>query len=272
MIYYSNCKINIGLNIVEKYSDGYHGLSTIFFPVKGLCDAIEIVEAENKSQFSSSGIDINCPDEMNLCMRAYNLLKTHYDIPFVKIHLHKNIPFGAGLGGGSANAACVLMALNSLFELNISKQQLIIFSSQLGSDVAFFIENRPMLGEGRGEILSDVDLSLNGYYLSILKPECSVPTSVAYSMITPKKPSFDLRNIAQKEVGEWRGIVVNDFEQPIFLKYPMLDEIKEALYSKGAEYVAMSGSGSAIFAISKSSIDLSIFESCNFSFSEKIEL
>ena len=270
MIYYSNCKINIGLNIVDRYEDGFHALSTIFFPVKGLRDAIEIIISDSETEFSGSGISVDCPIENNLCMKAYNILKSKFSLPNVKIHLHKSIPMGAGMGGGSANAAIVLMGLNDMFSLCLSKTELIEYSNMLGSDVAFFVENRPMLGEGRGGVLSEIDLSLDDYWLTVVKPDCSVSTPKAYSMIVPRKAKFNLNEISNLDIYKWKDIIVNDFERPIFELYPILSEIKTLFYDNSAIYSAMSGSGSAIYAISKERIDLSLFKRYGFCHQEKL--
>ncbi len=270
MIYYSNCKINIGLNVVSRYDDGFHALSTIFYPVRGLRDAIEIVMSDGETEFSSSGIEVDCPVESNLCMKAYSLMKANHHLPNVRIHLHKRVPMGAGIGGGSANAAAVLIGLNDLFNLKLSNIQLIEYSNMLGSDVAFFVENRPMLGEGRGGVLSAINMSLEGYWLTIVKPDCSVSTARAYSMITPRLAKFQLSDIGQLPISKWTDNIINDFEEPIFSLHPILHDIKTKLYSCGALYSSMSGSGSSIYAISCEPLDLSLFEQYGFCYQEKI--
>ena len=269
MIYYSNCKINIGLNIVDKYSDGYHAISTIFYPVTGLCDAIEIVKSDTDGfDYSSSGILVDCPIDKNLCSKAYNVVKEQFDISGIKLHLHKNIPTGAGLGGGSANATFVLIALNDIFNLGLDRVSLKSMADRLGSDTSFFVDNVPSIGQGRGGELSVIDLSLKGYWLTIIKSDFGVSTAEAYSMITVSAPKFDLSNIDVRNISSWRDYVVNDFEQPIFDKFPILNEIKNKLYDKGAIYASMSGSGSSIYAISESPIQIADFSEYGFCFQQ----
>ncbi len=270
MIFYSNCKINIGLNVESRQEDGYHTISTIFYPVKGLNDAIEILPTQGETVFSSTGIEVDCIPVDNLCLRAYRCIASRHNIPNVKIHLHKNIPTGAGLGGGSANAATILKALNQMFELGLSNSTLISYANELGSDVAFFIENRPMIGEGRGGELSEIDLDLSGYWLSIVKPNCSMSTREAYSLIKPYKADFSFRDISKLDLKQWQEKVINDFEKPIFAHLPILQEIKDSLINCGGDYVAMSGSGSSIYAISKDEINLECFEGKYFCHKEKI--
>ena len=246
MILFPNAKINIGLEILRKRPDSYHDLETVFYPIQ-LSDVLEI----NKSHefgFSTSGIPVGNSSD-NLVVKAYNLLQSEFNLPAVNIHLLKIIPMGAGLGGGSSDAAFTLIGLNELFELKLSKENLITYASKLGSDCPFFIINRPSFAEGRGEILSECDVNLSGYKLVLIKPECSVPTAVAYSKVTPVLPSVSLPQLVGKAIDEWSGKVVNRFEESVFPSYPQIKEIKEMLYSKGAVYASMSGSGSSVFGI-----------------------
>ncbi len=246
MVLFPNAKVNIGLEILRKRPDNYHDLETVFYPLL-LSDVLEI----NKSHefgFSTSGIPVGNSSD-NLVVKAYNLLQSEFNLPEVNIHLLKIIPMGAGLGGGSSDAAFTLIGLNELFELHLSKEELIAYASKLGSDCPFFIINQPSFAEGRGEILSECEVNLSGYKLVLIKPECSVPTAVAYSKVTPVLPSVSLLQLVKEGAKEWPGKVVNRFEESVFPSYPQIKEIKEMLYSKGAVYASMSGSGSSVFGI-----------------------
>ncbi len=250
MIVYSNCKINIGLNIIKRRSDGFHDIESIMYPLKSLCDVVEVVRNScNEIRYSESGVIVDCPVEANLCVRAAKLMQTEYHVGGVDIHLHKNIPFGAGLGGGSANATSVIIAINSLFELNLSVDMMKKLAAILGSDTAFFVENIPQLTEGRGEVLSAVDLNLAGKYIVLIKPDIAVSTAEAYAGVTPCVPELSLKEIITTDMSCWRGVVVNDFEKSLFTKYPELSQIKSDLYAKGAIYASMSGSGSSVYGI-----------------------
>jgi 4-diphosphocytidyl-2-C-methyl-D-erythritol kinase len=200
MIVFPNAKINIGLNITEKRADGFHNLETIFLPV-GWCDALEFVVA-NELQFSSSGIPISSEPESNLVMKAYRLLQKDFSLPPLKIHLHKQIPFGAGLGGGSSDAAFMLSMLNRKFELNLSKEELELYSAQLGSDCAFFIRNSPVFASGRGEIMQPIRLALNDWFILVVKPPVEVSTVKAFQLIVPQKPMYSLKATVQLPVQE----------------------------------------------------------------------
>lgn len=247
MISFPNAKINIGLNVVSKREDGYHNLETIFYPVK-LLDALEIVESDFTS-FSSSGIEIDGNPTDNLVYKAYQILKYGFDLPPVKLHLHKIIPFGAGLGGGSSNAAFTLKMLNEYFRLDLSNTQLEKYAAKLGADCPFFIQNKATFASGIGDEFEPIELDLSEYKIAIIKPNISVSTSEAYRNIKPQKPRFDLRNISSLPVEEWKDEIQNDFEKSVFPQYPEIRELKEKLYKMGAVYAAMSGSGSAVFAI-----------------------
>lgn len=250
MIVYPNAKINLGLNILRKREDGFHEISSVFYPVKWK-DALEIVRS-SQLKFTSGGLPIPGEIESNLCLKAFNLMKEAYDIPPVHIHLHKVLPMGGGLGGGSSDAAFTLRVLNELFSLNLDKPTLLALASKLGSDCAFFIENKPQLASGRGELLSPVELNLQGYKILLVYPAVGVSTPWAYSQITPRLSEFSIIETLQGPIENWKKQLVNDFEGPIFKAHPELEEIKEALYEFGAEYAAMSGSGSTMFGIFKS--------------------
>ncbi|MFR9503857.1 MAG: 4-(cytidine 5'-diphospho)-2-C-methyl-D-erythritol kinase [Rikenellaceae bacterium] len=247
----ANCKINIGLDVIERRADGFHELSTVMYPVKGLFDTLNIEITEGNSvEFSSSGIIIDCDTKNNLCIKAYNLMKSLY--PFiggVHIALDKQVPFGAGLGGGSSDATAVLVALDSLFGLQLDEQRLIELAAVLGSDTAFFVRNTPQLCSGRGEIMTDAKVDLSGKYLLLIKPEVNVSTREAYAGVKPAHPLKPLYELIKLPVERWQGEIKNDFESHIFKAYPLLGKIKEDLLAAGALYAAMSGSGSTIFGI-----------------------
>lgn len=235
----------MGLHIVNKRADGYHELETIFYPVNW-CDVLEIIPSD-ELQFSSSGLAI--PGKGNLCLDAYHLLKADFDISAVHIHLHKVIPIGAGLGGGSSDAAFTLKGLNELFDLKLSNEQLRAYALQLGADCPFFIENKPMLATGIGEVLEPIDLDLSQYHISIVKPDIHVSTAEAYSGVVSSQPLHSLLDLTQQPIADWQ--VQNDFEKSVFVQYPEVEKLKQSLYKKGAVYAAMSGSGSAVFGLFK---------------------
>lgn len=250
MIVYPNAKINIGLNVVAKREDGYHNIETVFYPI-GLSDTLSVEPSPLCSDysFSSSGIEIDGSIENNLIIKAYRLLQSEYEIPPVDISLVKNIPFGAGLGGGSSDAAFMLKALNKLFSLKISPKNLEELASELGADCAFFIRNRPVFASGIGNVFTPINLSLKGYFLLLVKPDIFVSTPEAYSLVTPRKPDVSLKELILKPVEEWKNLIVNDFEQSVFNKYPEISEIKKSIYDLGAVYASMSGSGSSVYGI-----------------------
>ena len=243
MLFFPNAKINIGLNITSKRADGYHNLESIFYPIAWR-DILEIIPSKQLS-FDSSGLSIT--GQGNLCLKAYELMKSHYGIAPVSMHLHKNIPIGAGLGGGSSDAAFTLMALNTIFELGLEKDELKKMAAQLGADCPFFIDNAPSLASGIGELLNPIDLDLFNYHLLVVKPNIFVSTVEAFSAIVPQTPSLSLEEEIKMPVKKWR--LKNDFEDSIFPKYPELFEIKRSLIQAGALYSSMSGSGSSIYGI-----------------------
>lgn len=258
MINFPNAKINIGLNVVEKRDDGYHTIESIFYPVK-YEDALEIVPAE-EFNFSSNGRLIDCDANDNLCVKAYKLLKQDYNLPNVNISLFKNIPLGAGLGGGSADATFVLLMLNNIFKLNISDDKLEEYSLKIGSDCPFFVKNSPVFVTGRGEIFETIELSLKEKFLVLVTPNIHVSTKEAYSGIVPKKSDFDLRDIASLDISRWRDCIKNDFETTIFTLYPQIEQIKNMMYEQGAVYASMSGSGPSVYGIFEKQIDIEFLE------------
>lgn len=247
MIVFPNAKINIGLNVVSKREDGYHNLETIFFPLK-LADALEFVEAD-ETKLTTSGIQIDGAPEQNLILKAYNLLRADFNLPPAHFHLHKVIPFGAGLGGGSSDAAFTLIMLNDYFNLGLSPQKLEFYASQIGADCPFFILNKPTFATGIGNKFHNIELDLTDYEIVILKPNIAVSTIEAYKNVIPRNPKFRLTEIIKTPVEEWKNLIVNDFEKSVFRKYPQIAELKQLLYDFGAGYASMSGSGSAVFGI-----------------------
>jgi 4-diphosphocytidyl-2-C-methyl-D-erythritol kinase len=251
MICFPNAKINLGLNVVSKRPDGYHNIETIFYPIP-VQDALEVVSAKADS-FSQTGIPVDTPAANNLVVKAMNLLKAHYPLPPLEVHLLKAIPFGAGLGGGSSDAAFMLKLLNDFLQLAIPVERLEEMASALGADCPFFIRNTPVFATGTGNQFAPVSLSLKGYSLCLVKPDIAVSTPDAYAMVTPRPPAKSLKEIIQTPVSEWKHTMINDFEESVFTKYPQIKQIKEELYEAGAVYASMSGSGSSVFGLFDSS-------------------
>lgn len=249
MIVFPNAKINLGLNVIEKRTDGFHNIKTVFYPI-ALCDILEIVESQNgKSTLFNSGLIVDGTPNNNLCIKALQLIKSDFLIPEVNIFLHKQIPFGAGLGGGSSDAASVLMLLNKMFDLKINHNKLMKYAAILGSDCSFFIKNKPQFATGRGEIMTDIDVDLSGYYFVLIKLDISVGTTQAYADIVPAKPETCISKIIANPVKLWKSELVNDFEISVFTRFPQVKQIKETLYQMGAVYASMSGSGSSVYGI-----------------------
>lgn len=249
MIVYPNAKINIGLDILRKREDNFHDLKSLFYPIQ-LCDILEVLAAESFS-YSQSGIAITGDTEDNLAVKAFRILQKRHKLPDVKIHLHKQIPFGAGLGGGSSDAAFMLTLLAERFNLNLSHSELSETALKLGSDCPFFIENTPVIASGRGEILTPFPITLRGMFLVLVKPDTPVSTAEAYAGISPAMPPHKLEDLLQEPVSIWKNNITNSFEKSVFQKHPEIKDIKEKLYAMGAEYAAMSGSGSSVFGLFK---------------------
>lgn len=254
MVTFPNAKINIGLSITEKRADGFHNLESCFYPV-GWCDVLEILPAE-KISFKSTGILIPGNPETNLCLKAYHLVKQDFNIPPVMIHLHKVVPIGAGLGGGSADCAFTIKTLNDLFELHLTTEQMENYARKLGSDCAFFIQNRPKYCVGKGDEFSEISLNLSGKHIVLVNPNIHISTAEAYSGVKPLKSEIDLRKILQNPVNQWMDVVKNNFENHLLSKYPAISIIKKQLYAHGAAYASMTGSGSTVFGIFEEEIDL----------------
>jgi 4-diphosphocytidyl-2-C-methyl-D-erythritol kinase len=247
MIFFPNAKINIGLHITGKRNDGYHNIESCFYPV-AWSDILEVVESDTLS-LKTTGIEIPGKWEDNLCIKAFNILKEAYQIPPVSFHLHKIVPIGAGLGGGSADGSFALKALNELFELQIENDQLEQFALQIGSDCPFFIKNQPIFVKGRGEVFEEMPLSLEGKIILMVNPPIHVSTGEAYSGIREYSEADSLKNSLLGPIENWKGIVKNDFEASVFTKYPEIADIKEILYNNGATYTSMTGSGASVFGI-----------------------
>ena len=259
MVSFPNAKINIGLNIIGKRADGFHNLETIFYPV-AVKDAVELIENKDASTdviFSSTGNSINVQDDENLCLKAVRLLKKDFEIPSLKMHLHKNIPMGAGMGGGSADASAILLLLNKKFQLNISTEKLIEYALLLGSDCPFFIINKPCFACGRGEVLQEIPLDLSAYKILIVHPGIHVNTAEAFTQLNANNfsPAGELAAQIKLDIQHWRHTIKNDFEASVFKKHVAIKEIKEKLYNEGAVYSAMSGSGSTVFGIFPLEVD-----------------
>ena len=266
MITFPIAKINLGLNVIEKRPDGYHNLETVFYPVK-ICDALEVFEMH--TDFTSdvdcdlkiTNIHIDGDEQRNLVVRAYKLLKEDFpNLPRVHAHLYKGIPTQAGMGGGSSDCGFMITLLNNMFGLKLTNQQMIDYAARLGADCPFFILNEPCYAEGIGEKLEPINLCLSGWHLAVVRPDIPVPTKEAFSLITPQHPEVCCRDIVMQPVEKWRDLLTNDFEKSVFTLHPEIEAIKDKLYSLGATYAAMSGSGSSLFGLFKQPVDLKCFD------------
>ncbi len=268
MITFPPCKINIGLWVTHRRTDGYHDIETIMIPAPWN-DVLEILPATDyKTTLKVTGLLIEEETEKNLCYKAWELLHTKHHIPHVQMHLHKCIPFGAGLGGGSADAAYTLKALNTLFNLQLDNTILKNYAVQLGMDCAFFIDEKPALATGRGDILKETDIDLRDYYIMIVKPDCHINTALAYKNIIPRKRAYALAHLIKKDIAEWKNTIDNDFEKYAFSVCTEIEDIKNKLYAQGALYASMSGSGSAVFGIFKNTPLAIAFEKATVFISE----
>jgi 4-diphosphocytidyl-2-C-methyl-D-erythritol kinase len=252
MVSFPNAKINIGLQVTEKRPDGYHNIQTIFYPIRlhDVLECLPLSSDQTENSFKQTGIPVLGDDTDNLCNRAYQLLKKYFPfIPPVYIHLHKTIPMGAGLGGGSADGTFMLSMLNDLFELAISPTQLSAWSLELGSDCPFFLMNKPSYAEGRGEILTPIEIDLSNYKILLINPGIHVPTGKMFAQLQPNRTAMDLRTAIQLPLDEWKSTIKNDFETVVFHLHPECKQIKNQLYESGALYASMSGSGSTFYGI-----------------------
>jgi 4-diphosphocytidyl-2-C-methyl-D-erythritol kinase len=259
VVLFPNAKINLGLNIVRKRADGYHDLETVFYPV-AIWDALEVIKNDDTKddvQISVSGIPINGKPEENSCIKSWWLLKKDLpQLPAVKSHLHKTIPAGSGLGGGSADGAFMLKLLNEKFDLKLSTEQLLEYASRLGSDCSFFIINKPCFATGRGEFLEPISLDLSTHKFVIVNPGIHVSTTEAFSLLNPSFPSKSIKEIIQQPVETWRTELKNDFEESVFKKYPAIETIKTKMYGSGAVYSSMTGSGSTVYGIFRKELEV----------------
>jgi len=276
MISFPNAKINLGLNITAKRNDGFHDIETIFYPVQW-CDVLEIIpdpltsvrrspgEGGSKSpvQFKNTGNKIFSTNQQNLCLRAFQLLAENYEFAPIRMHLHKILPTGAGLGGGSSDAAFTLMMLNKIFNLKLGDETLEEYASQIGSDCAFFIRNKPVFAGGKGDRFEDIKLDLKNYFIIIVKPKVHIKTSEAYQHVSPAKPANSLKELIRLPIEKWREHISNDFEKTIFDKFAVIRNIKSKLYKNGAIYASMSGSGSSVYGIFSEEKKLNhLFKNC----------
>jgi 4-diphosphocytidyl-2-C-methyl-D-erythritol kinase len=271
MIAFSNCKINLGLHILNKRDDGFHNLETVFYSIP-LNDCLELIpgknDAINQVNFHSFGLSIDGDSNQNLIVKAYHLLAKDFELKPVDFYLLKNIPMGAGLGGGSSNAAFALKMLNEHFKLNISIQKLKEYAAILGSDCAYFIENTPSFATGRGEVIESIDLLLKGYFFVLINPNIHVSTAEAFSNVYIRgEQQTSLKDLIKNPVEKWKSLIENDFEKSVFLNHPEIKKLKEKLYENGAIYASMSGSGSSVFGLFKENIDLKNQFEGNFYFS-----
>lgn len=251
MITFPNAKINIGLQVTERRSDGYHNLDTVFYPIP-LCDALEVIVAEGVEydcRLHLSGLPVDGNPDSNLVVRAYRMLAEEYALPPVDVYLYKHIPTGAGLGGGSADAGYMLRLLDGMFALGLDDERLESYAARLGADCPFFIKNKPVYATGIGNVFHPITLDLNGYTVVVVKPDVFVSTKEAYSLVRPHKPAVTLDEKIKLPLAEWRDAITNDFEEGVFALHPELRRIKEKLYELGAVYAAMSGSGAALFGL-----------------------
>jgi 4-diphosphocytidyl-2-C-methyl-D-erythritol kinase len=267
VVTFPNCKINLGLHITGKRDDGFHNLETVFYPLP-VKDALELIPTTNNNpevEFTATGFAVDGKAADNLCIKAYDLLKKDFpQLPSVKIHLHKAIPMGAGLGGGSADASFMLKLLNERFQLNLSTSQLINYSLQLGSDCPFFIINKPCFATGRGEELEEIAIDLSMYKIILINPGIHINTGWAFSNIIPSPVKKSVKEIIQQPIETWKAELQNDFEAPVFVAHPEIKNIKDSLYQQGAIYAAMSGSGSTLFGIFNKTIDTTPFKDRNY--------
>lgn len=250
MVVFPNCKINIGLRVLDKRADNYHELHTIFYPVN-LTDALEILpNPGGDTSFQSTGFSIDGPTENNLCLKAINLLRKEYpNLPTINMYLHKAIPLGAGLGGGSSDAAFTLKLINEQFSLGLTQIELLNYALQLGSDCPFFILNKPAFASGRGEILKEVSLDLSGYKIVLVNPVIHINTAKAFSQLIKSKYQYDLLTAIALPVDQWQKHIINDFETGVFETYPEIAELKNYLSQQGAIYTSMTGTGSTVYGL-----------------------
>ena len=261
MLTFANAKINLGLNLTEKRSDGYHNLETVFYPIK-LYDVVELIDAEVTTCITK-GVEIPGSGEDNICLKAFKILQNDFNLPNQQIVLLKNIPVGAGLGGGSADAAFLIKLINEKFDLKMSLAKMQDYARDLGADCAFFIDNQPVYAFGKGDQFEDLVIDFSKYFLVLVKPNIHVSTAEAYQNIEIKTPLKSLKNLIQLPITVWKDHIFNDFESTVFQKYPEIEKIKSELYASGATFALMSGSGSSVFAIFEKPVKLPELEKEN---------
>ncbi|MEJ5995548.1 4-(cytidine 5'-diphospho)-2-C-methyl-D-erythritol kinase [Pedobacter sp. Du54] len=264
MLTFANAKINLGLNLIEKRPDGYHNLETVFYPIK-IMDAIELVDA-NETSCITKGIAIPGDVGENICFKAFRQLQLDFNLPHQQIVLLKNIPIGAGLGGGSADAAFLIKLVNEKFKLGLTLAQMQDHARKLGADCAFFIENKPVYAFAKGDEFEDIEINLSNYFIVLVKPPVHVSTAMAYANVKVKENSISLKKLIHLPLKEWETTIFNDFEPSVFAKYPQIDEIKTKLYAAGATFALMCGSGSSVFAIFEKPVQLPELEKENLVF------
>jgi 4-diphosphocytidyl-2-C-methyl-D-erythritol kinase len=266
MIVFPNCKINIGLHILRKRQDNYHDLETVFYPLE-LQDALEIIQKDQdiNNEFQITGLPIDSKIEDNICLKAYNLLKSDFpSLPAVRFHLHKVIPSGAGLGGGSADGAFTLLTINKKFNLGLSEKELISYALQLGSDCPFFIKNAPCYATSRGEVMQEVNLDLSTYKIIVVNPRIHVNTAWAFTRIKPHQRAQQILSIIRNPITDWKNLITNDFEVPVFQDFPEIKKIKDHFYNHDALYASMSGSGSTVYGIFEKNTTLPLPFPCHY--------
>ena len=264
MLTFANAKINLGLNLIEKRSDGYHNLETVFYPIQ-IRDAVELVDA-NTTSCITKGITIPGEDKDNICLKAFKQLQLDFNLPNQQIVLLKNIPVGAGLGGGSADAAFLIKLVNEKFNLGLSVSQMQSYARSLGADCAFFIKNEPVFAFDKGDEFEELEITLSNHYIVLVKPPIHVSTALAYASVKVKQPSISLKKLIHLPLKEWKTTVFNDFEPSVFVKYPQIEVIKTKLYAAGATFALMSGSGSSVFGVFEKLVNLPDLEKENLIF------
>ena len=267
MINFPIAKINLGLNVVSKREDGYHNLETVFYPVP-IKDALEVFPMEDgfpsdvRCDLKVTNLLIDGDEQKNLVVKAYNMMAQDYDLPRVHVHLYKQIPTQAGMGGGSSDCAYMIRLLNEMFSLGMSDDKMIGYAARLGADCAFFIKAQPAYAEGIGERLQPISIDLSGYKMLVVRPNIPVSTQEAFSLITPQKPMKNCLDIVRQPIETWKDELVNDFEHSVFALHPEIGKLKEIMYDQGAVYAAMSGSGSSVFGLFRDTPDENLFVGC----------
>ena len=264
MLTFANAKINLGLNLTEKRADGYHNLETVYYPIK-LYDVVELVDADETTCLTK-GMEIPGQSHDNICLKAFKQLQIDFNLPQQQIVLLKNIPIGAGLGGGSADAAFLIKLVNDKFNLSLTINQMEDYARRLGADCAFFIKNEPTYAFGKGDEFEELNVSLANYFLVLVRPPVHVSTALAYADVKVKSPVTSLKKLVHLPLYDWRANIFNDFEHSVFSKYPEIEEIKAQLYAAGATFALMSGSGSSVFGIFKKPVKLMELEKANLVF------